>query len=299
MTEWKCVLVLNNRRECVAGSEIQLCHAIRNGADLKIETKFYHDEHIDVKSDNHELIIEVSEFRETLLIKDCWSAGIMTLRQPVSLPGSFASRPSMSFFLYNQNGEQAIARPYLDGVPAADEHLDMPKYHRKDYWDARTNAVCSNFIYDFEEYRYLVCDSWKEAYANEVDGITINGSVDALAEAFVKGCDVKAGIRGICSDLIDGSVAAVDHEVFIQLGYCYYYTNEKLFIAETHPMVRVRPDIQVNYVSKGWDFGWLLVRSDGFISGLICDPYTLKFRRFEQYCPIRWFVKSRNGTVQS
>lgn len=39
----------------------------------------------------------------------------MTLRQPIELTEGFGERPSMSFFLYNQDGRQAIARPYLDG----------------------------------------------------------------------------------------------------------------------------------------------------------------------------------------
>ena len=72
----------------------------------------------------------------------------MTLRQPVDLPDGFGPRPSMSFFLYNQDGQQAIARPYLDGAPAAgtlgpapiDDHSDMPRYHQQDSWDASTNA---------------------------------------------------------------------------------------------------------------------------------------------------------------
>lgn len=60
------------------------------------------------------LVNEVSEFHETCLVESRWAAGFMTTRQPVSLPDSFGI-PSISFFLYNQDGNQAIARPILDG----------------------------------------------------------------------------------------------------------------------------------------------------------------------------------------
>ena len=42
----------------------------------------------------------------------------MSLRQPVELPSGFGPRPSMSYFLYNEDGTQAIARLHLDGAPA-------------------------------------------------------------------------------------------------------------------------------------------------------------------------------------
>jgi hypothetical protein len=47
------------------------------------------------------------------------SEGFMTLRQPIALPDGFCPRASMSCFLYNQNGQQAIARLLLDGVPTS------------------------------------------------------------------------------------------------------------------------------------------------------------------------------------
>ena len=55
--------------------------------------------------------------RATYLVDRRWCAGITTLRQPVELPIGFGPRPSLSLFLYNEDGGQAIARPYLDGPP--------------------------------------------------------------------------------------------------------------------------------------------------------------------------------------
>jgi len=109
------VLTLNADRSVRDGSTTDLVDAIRRGADLRIGTAFRHNEHIDTASPSNELIEEVAEFRQTLLLDDRWAAGIMTLRMPVELPEGFGPRPSMSFFLYNQDGTQAIARPYLDG----------------------------------------------------------------------------------------------------------------------------------------------------------------------------------------
>ena len=97
---WYCALQLGADRATTAGSETDLCDAVRRGADLRIYTEFRHNEHIDVASDDPELIREVADFRVTYLLDDCWTAGIINLRQPISLPDGFGPRPSMSFFLY-------------------------------------------------------------------------------------------------------------------------------------------------------------------------------------------------------
>ena len=81
----------------------------------------------------------------------------MTFRMPIVPPENFGPRPSMSFFMYNQDGQQAIARPFLDGISAngslgksdLDDHNSMSKYHPLDNWDADTNAPSMNFVYDF------------------------------------------------------------------------------------------------------------------------------------------------------
>ena len=298
-SSWISVLELGSDRSVVAGSQAALCDAIRRGADLRIGTEFRHNEHIDPASDNPELVHEVADFPATYLLDDRWVAGIMTLRQPIALPDGFGPRPSMSFFLYNQNGHQAIARPHLDGQPAAgdfgpcpsDDHSDMPKYHQRDGWDAATNAPSSNFIYDFDVFRYFVRDDWREVLAHDADGVAASGSVDALADAFARGCEVKVGIRGLCSDLSREPARAIVHEVFVQTGSCYYYTKRKQFMAAAHPLVRVEPAIPLRYVSKGWDFGWLMARTDGLVARLLCNPYTLKFRKSQAQHAIRWFIR--------
>ena len=137
--------------------------------------------------------------RATYLIDERWCAGVITLRQPVALPSGFGPRPSLSLFLYNEDGSQAIARPLLDGVPAtgspgpspSGDHSDMPKYHEQNRWDDQTNAPSSNFVYDFDVFRYCVCDRWEQVLAHDAAGQVLSGSIDDLADAFGDGWIVR------------------------------------------------------------------------------------------------------------
>ena len=299
MAEWTCVLELNAARQPVAGSEEALAGAMRGAADLRIYTEFIHNEHIDVKSDSTERIREVAEFGITYLLEDSWTAGIMSLRQPISLPEGFGPRSSMSFFLYNQDGQQAIARPHLDGVPATgapgpsrtQDHAEMSKYRAQDSWDDQTNAPSTNFVYDFDVYRYCVWGGWQEMLSHDADGAVQSGSVRDLADAFSQGCAVKVGVSGLAGDLAGDPASAVPHEVFVQGGSCYYYTEQELFITGSHPVIRIKPAIPLQYESRGWDFGWLMLRTDGRVVYRRCDPYTLAFEDVEKDCAIRWFVR--------
>ncbi len=83
----------------------------------------------------------------------------------------------------------------------------------------------------------------------------------------------------------------MDHEVFVPIGYSYYYTAQQCYIGAAHPTVRVRPAIPLRYHSNAWDFGWLLPRTDGFCARLLNDPYTLQFHRSERRYAMRWFVR--------
>ena len=299
MSQWKNILELNSKREIISGSEKAFCDAINRGSDLRIYTEFRHNEHIDTSSDDDDLIWEVSEFHETVLLENRWAAGIITQRQPVSLPDSFGPRSSMSFFLYNQNGQQAIARPYLDCLSPkdveeslnVDSHSQMPKYHKQTVWDEDTNAPSVNFIYDFGKFRYLVRDDWQEVYAHDKNGRPLSGSLKKLTEAFYAGSEIKAGINGLFEDLSGVGTIASEHEVFIQTGWGYYYNSKKLFISATHPLVKIKPAIPLLYESDGWNFGWLILRTDGACVERICNPYTLQFTDTNRRYGIRWFVR--------
>ena len=300
MGGWIPALELNSDRSISKGSQSALRDAIRGGADMRIYTEFRHNEHVDVSSDNPEIVREVAEFRATYLVDDRWVAGIMTLRQPVSLPDGFVGgSPSMSFFMYNEDGRQAIARPHMDGRPTGgklgpDSRLEvksMRKYHQLDGWDPETISPSSNFVYDFDIFRYWVRNDWQEVLAHDADGNVEKGSVDALGDAFSQGCEVKVAVSGLCSDLAESTNDALPHELFIQINSCYYYTEQKVFIGATHPMVRVSPSIPMEYRSKGWDFGWIVARTDGHIALRLVDPYTLEFKDSKMNRAVRWFVR--------
>ena len=192
MPKWTCVLEQDSQRQRVNGSETALRDAIAAGADLRVGTGFLHNEHIDITSDCNELIREVMDFRVTYLLANRWVAGIETLRMPIALPDGFGPRASMSFFIYNQDGHQAIARPHLAGQHVSgqpgpspiNEHAEMPKYHELESWDADTNAPSSNFVYEFEYFRYFVHDAWEEVLSHDAAGRINSGSLDDLATHF-------------------------------------------------------------------------------------------------------------------
>ena len=47
----------------------------------------------------------------------------------------------------------------------------------------------------------------------------------------------------------------------------------------------------MRYQSKGWDFGWLVLRTDGTVVYRQCDPYSLAFADGMRRHPIRWFAR--------
>jgi hypothetical protein len=298
INHWHRALALDESRRLNSGSTEELVSAIRVGADLRVGTAFRHNEHIDPSSVSDELIREVMDFRITYLIEDRWVAGIENLRMPVALPDGFGPRESMSFFLYNQDGHQAIARPFLDerkadgqpGPSPINDWPDMPKYHELVNFDADTNAPSSSFIYDFEYFHFMVRPIWREVLSHDADGTVICGDVNQLADSLAGGAEVKVSIRGLCDDLTADEDPPIDHEVFIHLGACYYYTEQRLLMAAANPVVRTRPSIPLGYGSRVWDFGWLMPRTDGQVARWLCDPYTLKFRRDTKRYAIRWFV---------
>jgi hypothetical protein len=296
---WRETITLDASRNVVAGDVRTLRQAVARGADLRIYSEFRHNEHIDTASNNDDVIQETMDMRATYLIDGRWCAGVITLRQPVALPTGFGPRPSLSLFLYNEDGSQAIARPLLDGVPAAgslgpsppSDHSGMPKFHERDRWDDQTNAPSSNFVYDFDTLRYFVRDDWQLALHNSSDGEILAGSHDRLAEVFSQGVEWKISVKGLCADLVESDKDALSHEVLIQAGSCYFYTGERLMIAASHPLPRIRPAIPLRYESGGWDYAWLVARSDGRVSRLVYNPYNLQPKESSGQHEIKWFYR--------
>ncbi len=83
MTRWTCACVLDSSGTLIEGSHDALADALRRGADLRIQTEFIHNQHIDVNSNSAERIREVAEFALTYLVDDRWAAGIMTRRHAI------------------------------------------------------------------------------------------------------------------------------------------------------------------------------------------------------------------------
>ena len=288
------LLSLDSRRRVTAGSPKALRDAIRRGGDLRIYTGFKHNEHIDVHSDNPELIHEISDFRVTWLLDDRWVAGAMNLRMPVVPPGIFGPRPSWSFFLYNEDGSQAIARPFLDGqtrVPPTGEFpavspADMPKYHTLSDFDQGTNAPSQNFVYDFEAYHFFVNDCWEEIYAHDAQGNPLLGSYDDLTSAFLANRELKAAIRDF-----GRAPGEPTCELFTHLGSGYQNTETRNFCINSQPVVVVQPAIPLRYASGNWSFGNMILRSNGEVTYWKCDPYLMQYSKVTCRCPIRYFAR--------
>lgn len=295
---WKCVLTLDEKQELKSGDPRNLRAAIGRGADLRVYSEFRHNEHIDTTSSSAELIQESMDMRCTYLIDSRWVASQLTLRQPVELPIGFGPRPSLSLFMYNENGLQAIARPHLDGLPKrgphgpspAKDYPDMPKYREFDAWDEETNAPSSNFVYGFDQLKYFVRDDWTEVLSTAADGTVRSGSMDELMAAVRRGAEFKIGLSDLCDDL-PSAAPRLPHEVFIQCGSIYLYTEQPLFVVATHPVVRVAPAIPVRYATENWDYCWLVARTDGHVAMLRYDPYTLLTERRTLKLAIRWFAR--------
>ncbi len=155
----------------------------------------------------------------------------------------------------------------------------MPRYHALDNWDALSNAPSHNFVYDFDHFRFCVRDDWLEVGYEE------------LVEVFREGCAIKIGVSGLCDDLVPQGEAPLPHEVFVQTGSAYHYTEQRLLMVGSHPVIRVRPAIPMRYATNNWDFGWLFARTDGHVVYRRCDPYTLQFDDCAMQCAVRWFVR--------
>lgn len=297
MTAYRPILTLDSQRSILEGSPSALAEALNRGADLKIETFFRHDEHMDIRSPIKDRVREISEFHETMVVDGRWGAGFMTLRQPADVPFAFGPRPSLSLFLYNQDGTQATARPYLDGGPVTGHKGPNPpvlytEHSKMNYiscFDEGTNAPSINFAYAFDSFRYLVRDSYTELLHHDGEGKVLSGSLAALMEAFSAGADLKVGLSGLCDHLPGGQ--GLTSEIFVHIGYGYYYQESRLFLAETQPFVRVAPAIPLTYATDNWDYCWAIPHTDGVVSILTLDPYTLRFSRKEYRCSVRWFAE--------
>ncbi len=294
MSTLSCVLKLDPKRNIVSGSPEALNEKVRGGADIRISTGFIHNEHIDPSSDDSQLIVETSTFAETVLIDGKWSAYFMTLRQPVGLPTGFGPSNALSLFLYNQDGQQAVGRLVMDPTESVEASNDVTddapfkKTHTISAFDAGTPGYSKNFIYDFEDFRYLANDCYEEIFANDENGRCVSGSVKALEDAYGEGRAIKIAVRGI-SDVLWGDTGHSD-EIYIHCASSYYYTKDKLMITNSLPFISVPADIPLTYKSRSYRYCWMIARCDGRVEIRTFNPFDSEWKTTVAHLPVRWFA---------
>jgi hypothetical protein len=305
---WSTALELASDRSVAAGSREALADAIRRGADLRIYTEFLYEEHIlpggDPALDGP--IREVIDFRETLLLDDRYVAGITTLRQPLEPPHGFNGRdPRMSFFMYSMDGEQALANLVLGDLeePATPGErlvvptpVDMPRMSEQEFFDVGTSGPSRNFVYDMETYRFIVRDEWREVLAHDAEGRVMAGSFAELEDAQVAGLEIKVGIRDLAVDLEAGGAGPGDggrpgSETFTLVGSGFVHVRAGLYVALTHPLVRIAAHVPLRYRSGNWDVAWVFLRTDGQAHVRRIDPYTRAWEDRPARFACRWFVR--------
>ena len=136
-----------------------------------------------------------------------------------------------------------------------------------------------------------VIPAWRQVLDHDAQGHVVSGSLEDLVDAFASGCAVKIAVRGLCAGLAPPAEGEMPHELFVEAGPGYYYTEQRLFMVGSHPIVRVKPAIPMRYQSRGWDFGWLMQRTDGHLVYRRCDPYTFAFEDLASRHAARWFVR--------
>ncbi len=292
-TDWECVLALDAGRRVSSGSFAALAGAVRRGADVRCYTTFDYDEHMAAPDARVGLVQEMMNFPLTYWLEGDHAAAIQTTRYPADCALGFQPYPSLSFFLYNDDGRFGIARPFLDGRigKARLEETPGSKYHTLSHHDDETPCPSENATYEFGEYRWWVRDDWEEVLAHEADGAVTGGSLPALQEAFRAGREIKVGVRDLCAGLAPAGEPALRHEVLALMGPIYNHEEQGFLGGESLPLVRVAPAVPMRYASGNWNYGWILPRTDGVVKHLVVDPYTHQFQRTESRHPIRWFAR--------
>ena len=291
MSDWTCALELDEQRRVVSGSPEALATAVKRGADVRCYTTFDYGEHMSVPDSEVGLVQEMMNFGVVYWLEGGHIAAIQTTRYPANCSLGFQPFPSLSFFLYNDNGECGIARPFLKRQGSSLLTGAVPdKYRTLDRFDDDTSSPAENYVYDFGVYKWWVREAWEMLLSHDADGAPVSGSLEALQEAFRAGRNLKVAIAGLCAGLAPEGEQPIAHELIVELGPIYNHQDEGYLGGESLPVVRVSPGVPLRYGSGNWNFGWLLPRTDGIVHQLVIDPYTRDFTREETRCPITWFA---------
>lgn len=293
MKEWVRKLEMNEGREVTGGGFKNLAASVSRGADIRCYTTFDYGEHMDTPGSDVGLIEEMMDFGVLYLLGGSRVAGIETTRYPADCSFGFQPCPSLSFFLYNDNGQFGIARPYLDGRKSKAKLEDQPgsKCHSLGTFDDGTSCPSENATYEFGEYVWWAKDDWQEVLSHDSQGSVLGGSLEAMWDAFRSGKEIRVGVKQLCDFLVSEGEQTIEHEVFVRLGPIYAHRDQGVLGGESQPLVRVVPNIPMEYGSGNWNYGWILPRTDGVVHQLVIDPYTNEFIRIESRCSVRWFVR--------
>lgn len=292
MSHWKAVYELNRARQKISGRAADLAAAVKRGADLRIYTTFDWVDHMGADHPDQGEVEETIDLRVVYVLGGEWVAALTPLRYPADAGLGFGRQPSLSFFMYNQDGRFGIARPHLEAPSDQQGPPDFgPHYHVIDCHDAQTRSPSHNATYDFNCYRWLVRDDWRQVLSHDEHGEVIDGSLEALIDAFRMGCSVKIAVRNLCRELAAPGENALEHEVLVELGSMYYHRERGFHSGESLPLVRIAPSVPLRYAPSSWNFGWILARTDGRMFHLSIDPYTRAIVRTSAQYAARWLVR--------
>jgi hypothetical protein len=160
----------------------------------------------------------------------------------------------------------------------------------QEFFDVGTSGPSRNFVYDMERYRFFVRDDWEELLSHDAEGTVTGGSFAALEAAQIAGRELKVGIRDLAADLAPGG-AAPGAETFSLVGSGFLHVRAGLYVALTHPLVRVAAAIPIRYATRNWDAAWVFLRTDGGATIRRIDPYTRQWEDRPARFACRWFAR--------
>ena len=125
---------------------------------------------------------------------------------PVQLPDGFGPRESMSFFMYDQDGQQAVARLIRRANSHGRHNGQTISRTCRDIWNSiagmishecalpRTSSISSTFI------AFVYLTGGRKCWLTmRMSGTVQSGCLEDRRAAFNTGAELKVAIRGLCS----------------------------------------------------------------------------------------------------
>jgi hypothetical protein len=167
----------------------------------------------------------------------------------------------------------------------------MPKMGIQEFFDLGTTGPSRNFVYDMEVYRFFVRDEWREILAHDADGRVTSGSFAALEDAQIGGREIKVAVRDLGADLARAGTAPASSETFTLVGSGFVHVRAGLYVALSHPLVRLATGIPIRFGSGTWDVAWIFLRTDGLARVRRLDPYAREWDDRAGRFACRWFAR--------